>query len=70
MHRFIYIEVLLMTGSDVIAESPSGGAACTFQVQILKERTQFHVRVLLTLFVNLQTVKKLFNFFVLAGIPH
>ena len=45
-----------MTGSDIIAESPSGGAACTFRVQILKERTQFHVCVLWTLFVNFKTV--------------
>jgi hypothetical protein len=26
VHRFVYIEVLLLTGNDVIAKSPPGGA--------------------------------------------
>ena len=62
MHRFVYIEVLQLTGNDVIAIFQLESAADNFWLQILKERTQFHVCVLVTLFVHLQPFKSYSTF--------
>ena len=35
MHRFVDIEVLLLTGNDAIARFQLGGAACEFWLEIL-----------------------------------